>query len=262
MFNPQSDIWSVRHDLSIPTLSPGSKDILVKVTACGLNPVDAKISLWKGLMPAMNSGHVAGLDVYGVVVGIGEGVSGGFSIGEHVLYHGNMFRPCGGFAEFAVQDAETAINIDRMLSTMSANGFSTVSPEDLNDIQFACTLASSPCAAWTAYRALFDKLHIDPADSLVVIGASGGVGSFALQLARQHGLTRVAAVCSGKNAAYVRALGASHVVDYTVKSITEGVRDFVRDTEGDESALLVDKVLDCIGKCAFALLCFHANCCV
>lgn len=100
-----------------------------------------------------------------------------------------------------------------------------------------------PCAAWTAYQAVHRKLHVGGGGVFVVAGASGGVGSAAVQLGKLAG-ARVLAVCSGRNAAYVRELGADEVVDYT--AVPGGdVAAAVRDATGGVGA---DWWLDCVGS--------------
>ena len=105
-FNPHQDQF---HMADIPVPKPGDSDVLVKVEACGLNPVDAKIRLWKSMVPAMDETWVPGLDVSGHIVEIGKDVKG-WNVGDRVLYHGNMFRPHGGLAEYAIQDSQTLIS--------------------------------------------------------------------------------------------------------------------------------------------------------
>ena len=93
-FDPAIDRFAVR-DLPVPEPGPGA--VRVRVEACGLNPVDAKIIYWKGAAVDMNANWVPGLDVAGVIDAFGPGVAG-WQPGDRVLYHGNMFQPHGGFA--------------------------------------------------------------------------------------------------------------------------------------------------------------------
>jgi len=111
----------------------------------------------------------------------------------------------------------------------------------------AATAASTPCAGWSAWRALRDRLRISSTDSLLVDGGAGGVGGFALQVARDAGLSSVIATTSARNADYVRSLGATHVVDYTREDVVARVRDITGgvgvtrglDTVGGGNARLV-----------------------
>jgi|GEM_PF-3747707 len=93
-FNPADDSFAIR-DLPVP--EPGPGDVLVKVAACGLNPVDAKILRWKSMVPGMDARWTPGLDVSGEIVGVGTGVDG-WKVCDRVLYRGDMFRPHGGLA--------------------------------------------------------------------------------------------------------------------------------------------------------------------
>ena len=87
-------------------------------------------------------------------------------MGDRVLCHGNMFRPHGGFAEFTIQDSEAL-----------------VPHPDLE----AGVAAATPCAGWTAWRALHDKLRAYEHSSILITGSSGWVGSFATQIAAHFG---------------------------------------------------------------------------
>ncbi len=201
-----------------PIPVPGEYDVLVRVLACGLNPVDAKIHHWHGMAPGMNPHWVAGLDVSGEIVAMGARAQG-WRPGDRVLYHGDMFRPHGGFAEFALHDSRTLSHHPR------------VSP---------VVAAATPCAGWTAWRALVDKLRLTARDSLFIAGGAGGVGGFALQIARNLGLETVIATCSAANADYVATLGASHVIDYQREDVRETV---LRITQGQG----VSRALDAVG---------------
>lgn len=222
-FDPGTGRWRLR---SLPVPRAHGHDVLVRVQACGLNPVDAKIALWKGAVPDMDDRWVAGLDVAGEIAAIGEDVTG-WDIGDRVLTHGNMFRPHGGLAEFTLQDARTL-----------------VSHPDAID---AATAAATPCAGWTAWRALHDRLRVTPADTLLVAGGSGGVGGFALQIARDAGLRTVIATASARNAEYAASLGATQVIDYTNEDVVASVRGTTGgngvsrglDTVGGDNARLV-----------------------
>jgi NADPH:quinone reductase len=148
-----------------------------------------------------------------------------------------MLKQHGGFAEYAIHDALTTIVLGKEL------------PMD------PIILAASPCAAWTAYRALYDKFHLHPIPkestpenppndprSLCIIGASGGVGSFALQFAKLSGLQTIIAVCSGIHADYVHSLGATHVIDYHQEPSLHEALQRITDDQG------VELILDCVGS--------------
>ncbi|MGR5446691.1 zinc-binding dehydrogenase [Vibrio jasicida] len=204
-------------DIDTPALASGL-DVLVKVHAIGLNPVDAKVNLWHEMVDGMNDTFVGGLDVSGEIVAIGDKVSG-WQVGDRVLYHGNMRRMSGGFAEYAIHDSRTLV------------AHPNVEPE---------IAAATPCAGWTAYRALVDKLNISTRKSIFIAGGSGGVGCFAIQLARFFGVKTIITTSSALNHEFVRSLGATHVIDYKLEDVREHVMSI---TEG----LGVEVSLDCVG---------------
>ncbi|WED23646.1 zinc-binding dehydrogenase [Vibrio sp. JC009] len=193
-------------------------DVLVKVHSVGLNPVDAKVHLWQGMVADMDDNFVGGLDVSGEIVATGDAVTD-WNVGDMVLYHGDMRREHGGFAEYAIQDSRSLI----------------AHPSISTDIA-----AATPCAAWTAYRALVDKLNISTRKSIFISGGSGGVGSFAIQMARHFGVQTIIASCSAANHDFVRSLGATHVIDYRSEDVTERVMEIT----GQQG---VDVALECVG---------------
>ncbi|GAA4408583.1 zinc-binding dehydrogenase [Nibrella viscosa] len=215
VFDPSTDNFQLQQ-VSVP--QPGAHDVLVRVEACGLNPVDAKINRRKKSLPNNGAGWIMGLDVSGYVEAVGPEVQG-WQVGDRVLYHGNLQRPHGGFAEYALHKAATLI------------------PHPHVD---AATAAATPCAGWTAWRALVDKLRITSDDSIFIAGGAGGVGSFALQVAKHFGLFPIITTCSPENEEYVRKLGATHVIDYHEGHVAEQVLAI---TEGRG----VSKGLDAVG---------------
>lgn len=179
--------------------TPGPGEILVRVHAAGLNPVDykmAEVGHAKWTYP-----FILGVDAAGTVEELGEGVTE-WRPGDKVYYHGDLSRP-GGFAEWAVVTSHVVAAIPAGLTFEQA--------------------AALPCAGLTAYQALYRKLHIQPGQTVLVTGGAGGVGGFAIQLAANAGCT-VITTCSPHNFEYVRSLGAAHVVDYTSEDLVERVR--------------------------------------
>ncbi|QBY05943.1 dehydrogenase [Thalassotalea sp. HSM 43] len=222
-FDPHSDTFALSN-IEIPKLQYET-DVLLKTHACGLNPVDAKIHLWKAMVNDMSAQWVPGLDVVGEVVDVGSKVDK-FKAGDMVLCHGNMLRAYGGFAEYCIQDSEVLLPLPAV------------------DVAIA---AATPCAGWTAWRALVDKLNVADRNSVLITGGAGGVGSFAVQLARYFQLDTIIATCLAKNAAFVSQLGATDVIDYQsddvvarVKQITnqQGV-DIGLDTVGADNDIIV-----------------------
>jgi NADPH2:quinone reductase len=225
-FNPEDNRFQIR-DLPLP--EPGFGEVLVKVEACGLNPVDAQIRRWKSRFPGMNEFWVPGLDVSGQIVKLGSGVSG-WQVGDRILCHGNMSRPHGGFAEYTVQEAAILIPHPDLPAALAA---------------------ATPCAGWTAWRAIHDKLRASEKDSILITGGSGGVGGFAIQIAKDLGLKTIIATCSAKNREYVLNLGATHVIDYQSEAIVARVLEITGergvtlglDTVGPDQDLVVANAL-------------------
>ncbi|MTI19387.1 dehydrogenase [Rhodobacteraceae bacterium RKSG542] len=204
-------------EIDVPKLE-SEFDVLVKVIAVGLNPVDTKVNLWKGMVADMDDTFVGGLDVSGQIVEVGAAVTA-WKVGDTVLYHGNMRRKYGGFAEYAVHDSRSLIAHPKVLPEIAA---------------------ATPCAGWTAYRALVARLDIMERKSLFVAGGSGGVGGFALQLAKLFGMKTIIASSSAANHDYVESLGASHVIDYRDEDVVSRVFEITEERG-------VDVSLDCVG---------------
>lgn len=230
-YAPSTDEFRVTE---LPRPLPGPHDAVVRVLACGLNPVDAKIDQWHAMAPGMDSHWVPGLDVSGEIVAVGSAVTG-WQAGDRVLYHGDMFRPHGGFAEFALQDARALLRLPDVAPALAA---------------------ATPCAGWTAWRALVDKLRVAGEDSLFVAGGAGGVGGFALQIARHLGVRRIIATASAANHDYVRSLGATDAIDYQsgdvvrqvlVLTAGQGVRAAL-DTVGGDNDIVTASVLGYEGQ--------------
>lgn len=215
-YQRKQDTFSIA-EVETPTII-SQQDVLVRVYAVALNPVDAKVHLWHSMVPGMDDDFVGGLDVSGEIVAVGSAVEG-WSIGDRVLYHGNMRRVNGGFAEYALQDSRTLTTHPNVPSSIAA---------------------ATPCAAWTAYRALVDKLDICNRKSIFIAGGAGGVGSFALQLAKYFGVETIITSASAAKHEYVKSLGATYAIDYHTQDIVAEVLKLTRD-EG------VEVSLDCVG---------------
>ncbi|WP_210611064.1 zinc-binding dehydrogenase [Priestia flexa] len=191
-------------------------EVVVRVRAAALNPVDYKTAA--GGNPSWSYPHILGLDVAGVVEEVGANVTE-VQVGEHVVYHGDLTKK-GGFAEYAVTTAHTVSVIPQGVSFEAA--------------------AALPCAGYTAYQALFSKLHIEKGQSILIHAGAGGVGGFAIQLAKQAGLT-VITTASKKNHAYVKSLGADYAIDYKEAN-------FVEETLAITNGLGVHAVLETVGR--------------
>ncbi len=185
-------------DLSRP--KPRPNEVLIRVRAAGVNPVDWKIR--EGMMRAMPDTQfpiVLGRECAGEVVETGAEAKR-FKKGDPVVAIPDI-RRLGSFAEYAVAPEKT------------------VYPKPVN-ITFE-EAAAIPIAGLTALRALRDAGWICAGKKVLVIGAAGGVGHFAVQIAKLIG-AEVTAVCKGANADFVKGLGADKVIDYTKEDFTKG----------------------------------------
>nr|WP_240933436.1 zinc-binding dehydrogenase [Cellulomonas sp. IC4_254] len=202
-----------------PDPAPGPGQVRVRVEACGLNPVDHQVAAAGN--PAWSWPHVPGLDVVGSIDALGDGVEH-LHLGQRVAYHGDL-RRAGGLAELALASATTVAVVPRGVAPAAA--------------------AALPCAGMTAYQSVRRRLHVAAGDTLLVTGGAGGVGGFAVQLGALAGAT-VIATAARADAAHVRALGATHVVDHHTEDVPARVQeltagrgvDAVVDTVGTESA--------------------------
>ena len=178
-------------DVELPRPVPGARDLLVEVRAVSVNPVDVKVR--GGGDP--DGARVLGFDAAGVVVEVGEEVTL-FQPGDEVWYAGDILRP-GTNAELHVVDERIVARKPRSLSFADA--------------------AALPLTAITAWEGLFDKLRLTEASTgtLLVVGASGGVGSMVLQLAEAllPGVRVVATSSTEESEAWVRGLGAEAAPD-------------------------------------------------
>jgi NADPH:quinone reductase-like Zn-dependent oxidoreductase len=190
--------------------------VLVEVRAAGVNRGDAlEMRGWPYLARLMGYGvgrpkhQVLGTDIAGTVIAVSEGVTG-IDVGDEVVGFGT-----GAFAEIALMPASTVVHRP-----------DAVSAEDA---------ASMPTTAVTALQAIRDAARVEPGHHVAVIGASGGVGIFAIQIAKVRG-AEVTAVASGRNADLVRSIGADHVVDYATDDIAThtGRYDAIIDLVGNQ----------------------------
>ncbi len=184
-------------DLELPAPVPGEFDLQVDVKAISVNPVDIKIRA--NVAPEQGTPKVIGWDAAGIVRAVGPKVSL-FKPGDKVWYAGSLVRP-GANSELHVVD-------ERIVGRMPASlGFAEA--------------AALPLTAITAWELLFDRLQVlDNANaagkSLLIVGAAGGVGSILTQLARQlTGLTVIGTASRPETQAWVKELGAHHVIDHS-----------------------------------------------
>ena len=182
-------------DIELPKPSASGRDLLVKVAAVSVNPVDYKqrIVSAKSEVPT----RVLGWDAAGTVEAVGSEVTL-FKPGDEVYYAGDVTRP-GCNSEFQLVDERVVGRKPRKLDFAQA--------------------AAMPLTSITAWEAFFDRMKIDLGGrhrgaSILVIGGAGGVGSIGVQLARIAGLTVIATASRRESIAWVKELGAAHVVDH------------------------------------------------
>ena len=189
-------------DLVLPDPVPGEHDLLVRVHAVSVNPVDTKVR--RNRTPAAGQSVVLGWDAAGEVVAVGAQVNQ-FKVGDRVFYAGDLNRQ-GSNAELQVVDARI---VGHMPSSL---GFAQA--------------AALPLTSITAWELLFDRLGVTPETegALLIVGAAGGVGSILTQLARQMTKLTVIGTASRPNTqAWARELGAHHVIDHR-EPLTQGLK--------------------------------------
>jgi NADPH2:quinone reductase len=182
-------------DLDIEKPQPEGRDILVNIKAVAINPVDTKVRAPKDKVE--ETPRIIGYDASGVVEAVGSDVVL-FKPGDEVYYAGDITRS-GTNAEFHLVDERIVGRKPASLSHAEA--------------------AALPLTTITAYEAFFDRLGIDrdgadAGQSLLIIGAGGGVGSIGIQLAKQAGLTVIATASRSETSDWVKSLGADHVVNH------------------------------------------------
>ena len=188
-------------DIELPKPAPSGRDLLVKVEAVSVNPVDTKRR-----MAGSNSGPaVLGWDAAGTVVAVGNEVSL-FSEGDPVYYAGDVTR-LGCDSEFHLVD-------ERIVGRK---------PKSLDFAQ----AAAIPLTVITAWECFFDRLKVQPGKSILIIGGAGGVGSIGIQIAKIAGLKVIATASRPESVAWVKSLGADQVVGRDFKSEIKNPMDYI-----------------------------------
>ena len=205
-------------DISLETPKAEGRDLLVKINAVSVNPVDTKLRMNKP--PEAGGWRVLGFDAAGVVEAVGPEVQN-FKPGDAVFYAGSIARP-GTNSEYHLVD-------ERIVGRK---------PASLNDAE----AAALPLTAITAWEMLFDRLDVkrptpEGGDTILVIGGAGGVGSITIQLLRAlTDLTVIATASRAETQDWVRECGAHHVIDHRqplapqVEALSLGAPGFVFST--------------------------------
>ncbi len=186
----------------VPRPEPKEDELLVRVFAAGVNPVDAKVR--QGAFKAMGGKlpFITGYDVSGVVEKAGANVTK-FKQGDEIFAYLSLQRG-GGYAEFAIVKQDEAASKPTQLTHIEA--------------------AAVPLAALTAWQGLLEIAKLDASQTVLIHGGSGGVGSFAVQIAKARG-AKVLATASTANQEFLKQLGADVPIDYTTTKFEEVAKD-------------------------------------
>ncbi|MDT0180442.1 NADP-dependent oxidoreductase [Microbacterium sp. ARD31] len=206
----------VLHSSSVPVPSPVISELLVRVVAAGVNPIDAKTRAGRGVAQAISQyPTVPGFDFSGIVVS-SPYEAHAFPAGTEVYGMLPYPRSGGSYAEYAVVPTLSVARKPASLSHVEAAGV--------------------PLAALTAWGLVVETAHAHEGQRVLIHAGSGGVGHFAVQFAAYFG-AHVTVTASGRNAPWLRELGASVVIDYTTTRFDEVVTD-------------MDVVIDLVGNVA------------
>jgi len=215
--------------------TPKDDEVLIKVQAASVNPLDwhflratpffARLAM--GLLKPKRK--ILGADLAGRVEAVGENVKQ-FQPGDEIFGSIFSYGYVGAFAEY-VCVTEKALVLKPVGTTFEE-------------------AAAVPVAAVTALQGLRDKGHIQPGQKVLINGASGGVGTFAVQIAKSFG-AEVTGVCSTRNLGMVRSIGADHVIDYTQEDFTKNGQtyDLIYCAVGNRSAADYKRALNPKGIC-------------
>ncbi|MEQ1700880.1 MAG: NAD(P)-dependent alcohol dehydrogenase [Ilumatobacteraceae bacterium] len=212
----------------VDTPTPGEDQVLVRVAAASMNPLDWHALTGTPWLMRLADGlrrpksPLLGRDAAGTVVAVGAKVAG-LAVGDEVFGGVN-----GSFAEFALGSERGLVRRTSSVSVEAA--------------------AATPIAGLTALQALRDKGGLQAGQSVLINGAAGGVGTFAVQLAVAMGAT-VTGVCSTANVELVRSLGAHEVIDYTQQEIGDRQFDVILDNIGNHSLRARRRMMTPTGRC-------------
>ncbi|MEW6312747.1 MAG: zinc-dependent alcohol dehydrogenase family protein [Pseudomonadota bacterium] len=202
----------------------GAHEVLVRLHAAGVNPVDTKLRTKNGYHPSAHP-YIPGCDGAGVVEAAGDAVTR-VKPGDAVFFcHGGIGGAPGNYAEYAVLHED----------------YCALKPARLGMTE----AAALPLVLITAWEALFERAHLQPGETVLIHAAAGGVGHVAVQLAKERGARVFATVSSTDKAAFVKTLGADLAIDYKQQDFVEAV---LHHTQGKGA----DVVFDTVGGETFA----------
>ncbi|WP_353719756.1 zinc-binding dehydrogenase [Dyadobacter sp. 676] len=208
---PAREVFAMRE---LPDPVPSGDDLILKVLATSVNPLDCRIRK-KASVPR-NFPLILGFDVCGIVVDKGSNVAG-FEIGDRVIGSPTPFRN-GANAEYVAIDYRSCVHAGT-----------------LGDEQ----AAAIPLVGITAYEGLFDRLKVAAGDLVVIHAGAGGVGHLAVQLAKKTGCTVVTTASKPGSLAYCSELGADYVLNYRETDVPKAIMDI---TGGKGAGLIFDTV--------------------
>ena len=196
-----------------PRPHPGPTEVLVRVTAAGVNPVDWKVRARGGFLEPP---FTVGWDVAGVVEEMGLGVTR-FATGDRVFGMPRFPREAAAYAEYITSPSRQLARI----------------PDGLSDVE----AAALPLAGLTAWQALVETAGVQPGQRVLILAAAGGVGHLAVQIAKARGAYVIGTARSAKHP-FLAELGVDEAIDYTSEAVEERVTDadVVLDLVGDEAS--------------------------
>ena len=197
----------------VPRPAPGPTEVLVRVKAAGVNPVDWKTRAHGGFLG--QPPFTIGWDVAGVVEEVGGGVTR-FALGDRVFGMPRFPHEAAAYAEYVTSPSRQLARI----------------PDGLGDVE----AAALPLAGLTAWQALVETADVQPGQRVLILGAAGGVGHLAVQIAKARG-AHVIGTASAPKHAFLAELGADEAVDYTTEDVAESVDavDVVLDVVGGDT---------------------------
>ncbi len=213
-----ADVLKVQ-DVPGPQLE-GDRDILVRLYAAGINPIDTKLRDHGNFYPEQNPA-ILGCDGAGIVEAVASGVQT-LNVGDEVYFcHGGLGGPHGNYAEYIAIDERFVAKKPTSLSFVEA--------------------AAAPLVLITAWEALYDRTRLQTGQKVLIQAGSGGVGHVAIQLAKLKGAEVATTVSTPEKAEFVRQLGADLTIMYKQQNVTEAVMAW---TDGEGADIGFDTVGD------------------
>lgn len=209
----------------VPKPKAGPEEVLIEIQAIGIDQIDIKSRKGEGMLNDLKQEHpmILGWDVSGIVSKVGEQVKT-FRAGDAVFGTIHFPGPGSSYAEFAAAPADQL----------------ALKPENISHTE-AAAATQSPLTAW---QALIDTGHLKKGERVLIHGGAGGVGNYAIQIAKHFGCYVITTV-SDRDKAFVKALGADEIISYQTQKFEEEISevDFILDTLGGDNFVRSLKVL-------------------